>query len=263
MQSNERMQLPPGVYLVGAGPGDPDLITVKGLRYLSLADVVVYDDLVSPRLLDRARPNSKRIFVGPRHTPAHLAQTELNRLLVHYYKHGLAVVRLKGGDPLVFSRGGEEMAALAAAGVPFEVVPGVSAAMAAGAVAGIPLTDRRASSLVTLVTGHECDTTGGGVDWRVLAQLDGTIAVFMGVRNLRAITRQLLAAGRSASEPVAIIMAATTPGERVILGTLATITDQAAAAGVASPAIILIGQVVHLRQLSTVQRENTVKQEHV
>jgi uroporphyrin-III C-methyltransferase len=263
MQINERMKLPPGVYLVGAGPGDPDLITVKGLRYLSLADVVVYDDLVSPRLLDRARPNGKRIFVGLRHTPAHLVQTELNRLLVRYYKEGLAVVRLKGGDPLVFGRGGEEMTALAAAGVPFEVVPGVTAAVAAGAVAGIPLTDRRDSSVVTFVTGHECDTTGGGVDWRLLAQLGGTIAIFMGVRNLHAITSQLLAAGRPASEPAAIIVAATTPDERVILGTLATITDQATAAGVTSPAIILIGQVVQLRQLSAVQGENTVKQEHL
>lgn len=252
-------RLSPGVYLVGAGPGDPDLITVKGLRYLRLADVVVYDDLVAPQLLNCARPDSKRIFVGPRHTPAHFTQAELNQLLVRYYKQGLAVVRLKGGDPFIFGRGGEELTALAASEVPFEIVPGVTAALAAGAVAGIPLTDRRDSSLVTFVTGHECDDTGGGVDWRLLAQLGGTIAVFMGVRNLRAMTSRLLAAGRSATEPAAIVMAATLPEERVVVGTLTTIADQATATGVASPAIILIGPVVNLRQISTVRNENSEK----
>ena len=256
-------RLSPGVYLVGAGPGDPDLMTIKGAQYLSLADVVVYDDLVSPCVLDRARPDSVRVFVGPRHTPAHLTQTQLNKLLVQYYHKGLAIVRLKGGDPFVFGRGGEELTALAAAAVPFEIVPGVTAALAAGAVAGIPLTDRRDSSLVTFVTGHECDDTGGGVDWRLLAQLGGTLAVFMGVRNLRALTSRLLAAGRSATEPAAIVVAATLPEERVVVGTLATIADQAAVTGVASPAIILIGPVVNLRQISTARGGNAEKQERI
>ena len=261
MPAKNQDRLSPGVYLVGAGPGDPDLMTMRGVRYLGLADVVVYDDLVAPHVLDHARPDSTRVFVGPRRTSAHLTQTQLNQLLVEYYHQGLAVVRLKGGDPFVFGRGGEEMAALAAAGVPCEVVPGITAALAAGAVAGIPLTDRRASSLVTFVTGHECEGTDGSVDWDLLAQLGGTIAVFMGMRSLRAMTRRLLAAGRPAAEPVAIVMAATLPEERVVVGTLATIADQAAATGLTSPAIILIGPVVNLRQRSPARDEHTEQQE--
>lgn len=261
MLAKNQGRLSPGVYLVGAGPGDPDLITVKGLRYLRLADVVVYDDLVAPQLLDYARPNSVRIFVGPRHTPAHLTQAEINQLLVQHFRAGRAVVRLKGGDPCIFGRGGEEMTALATAGVPCEVVPGVTAALAAGAVAGIPLTDRRASSLVTFVTGHECEDTGGGVDWHLLAHLGGTIAVFMGMRSLRAITRRLLAGGRPASEPVAVITAATTAAERIVVGTLDTIVHLAATAGLTAPAIILIGPVVDLRPQASAFRTPPARQE--
>lgn len=231
-------RLSPGVYLVGAGPGDPDLMTVKGLRYLGLADVVVYDDLVAPQLLDHARPDSARVFVGPRHTPAHLTQTDINQLLVQHFQ-----------------------AALATAGVPYEVVPGVTAALAAGAAAGIPLTDRRASSMVTFVTGHECEDTGGGVDWNLLAQLGGTIAVFMGMRSLRAITRRLLAGGRAVSEPVAVITSATTAAERIVVGTLETIVHLAATEGITAPAMILIGPVVNLRPQAGALRTPAARQE--
>src|SRR5436190_21287107 len=170
----------PTVYLVGAGPGDPDLITVKGLRCLRSADVVVYDRLIDLALLDEARPDAARIFVGKGAGYHTMPQEQINAVLVEQARQGRVVVRLKGGDPFVFGRGGEEAAALAAAGIPFEVVPGVSAAIAVPAYAGIPVTHRGHGSLMTVVTAHEC-AAAAGVDWEALARVGGTLIIMMGV----------------------------------------------------------------------------------
>ncbi|MCL5043926.1 MAG: uroporphyrinogen-III C-methyltransferase [Deltaproteobacteria bacterium] len=244
---SRRQRLRPGVYLVGAGPGDPELITVRGLEYLRRADAIIYDDLVSPRLLKHARLEAELIHIGRRHTGEHLSQAAVNELMVARYRRGRAVVRLKGGDPLIFGRGGEELSALAEAGVPFEVVPGVSAALAAAAQAGIPLTDRRCASVVSFVTAHQGDGNARGVDWQALARLKGTLAVFMGARRLGAVVRRLLSAGRSPEEPAAIVASATTPDEKIVLGRLGDLDRLAEAAKITAPALALIGPVVGLR----------------
>lgn len=235
------------VYLVGAGPGDPDLITVKGLRCLRAADVVIYDRLIGPSLLDEAPPYAGRIFAGKGPGCHTMPQDEINRLLVEHGGRGRVVVRLKGGDPFVFGRGGEEAAALAAAGVPFEVVPGVSAAIAVPAYAGIPVTHRGHAPLVTVVTGHEDPSrASSGVDWSALAALGGTLVVMMGVAALPRITRRLREGGLSALTPAAVIQQGTMPGQRVVTGTLADIAERAAGAGLTPPAVTVIGEVAGL-----------------
>lgn len=238
------------VYLVGAGPGDPDLITVAGLKCLQRADVVVYDRLANPALLAHAPAGAELIDAGKeadRHT---LPQAEINRLLVERGRSGQTVVRLKGGDPFVFGRGGEEALALAAAGVPFVVVPGVSSAIAAPAYAGIPVTQRELAGSVTIITGHRADAVGDPeAEWERLsaAQTGGTLIFLMGVGNLAAIVAALRRGGRSADTPIALIANGTRPDQQVVVGTLADIVE-AATGVIRPPAVIVVGPVVALRE---------------
>jgi uroporphyrin-III C-methyltransferase len=237
------------VYLVGGGPGDPDLITVKGLRCLRVADVVLYDRLISEELLDEMRPGATRVFVGK--GPAHhaLEQAMINELLIAYARQGCMVVRLKGGDPFIFGRGGEEAEALANAGIPFEIVPGVSAAIAVPAYAGIPVTHRDRASAVTIVTGHEGRKQDSQrIDWEALAKLGGTLVVLMGVKALPRFTRQLMDGGLDPALPAAVIQEGTTGQQRVVTGTLADIAQRAQEAGLSSPATTVIGSVVDLHE---------------
>jgi len=238
---------PGTVYLVGAGPGDPELITVKGRRLLGEADAVVYDHLVDPELLDLTRPDCERIFAGKKGGQPCRPQSDIDATLVALGLAGKTVVRLKGGDPFIFGRGGEEAAALAAAGVPFEVVPGVTSALAAAAYAGIPLTHRLHSSAVVFLTGHEDPSRPDQrTGWEDYARLGATLCVYMGVKNLAAITRRLQAGGMAADTPAALVQDASTPGHRRVSGTLATIADLAAQAGVQAPAMLIIGAVASL-----------------
>src|SRR2546421_8884552 len=245
-QQPDNPQLPtaycllPTVYLVGAGPGDPDLITVKGLRCLRRADVVVYDRLIDPALLDEARPDAARIFVGKGPGYHTVPQEQINALLVAHARQGRVVVRLKGGDPFVFGRGGEEAAALAAAGIPFEVVPGVSAAIAVPAYAGIPVTHRGHGSLMTVVTAHEC-APAAGVDWEALARAGGTLIIMMGAAALPRVTQRLREGGLAPHTPAAVIEQGTTAQQRVVEGTLADIAEQAAAADIRPPTTVIAG----------------------
>lgn len=238
------------VYLVGAGPGDPELLTVKGLRCLRAAQVIVYDRLVNAALLDEVPIGARRIFVGKQSGHYSVRQEEINALLIEQARLGLVVVRLKGGDPCVFGRGGEEALALAEAGIAFEIVPGVTSAIAVPAYAGIPVTHRGQASLLTIVTGHE--TPGGGappVDWEALAHLEGTLVILMGISSLATISQRLLAAGLAAATPAAVIAQGTVAAQRVVTGPLAEIAGRVTAAGLCTPAVIVIGRVVDLGAL--------------
>jgi uroporphyrinogen III methyltransferase/synthase len=231
------------VYLVGAGPGDPGLLTARALELISRAEVIIYDRLIPPEALEGARPDAEFVYVGKEGGGESMPQEEINRLLT---RHGTrTVVRLKGGDPFVFGRGGEERQALQDAGIQFEVVPGVTAGVAAPAYAGIPVTHRGAASAVAFVTGHEDPAKPeSALDWDALARFPGTLVVYMGVRQLGAITERLIAAGRDAEEPAAIVERGTLPGQRVLAGTLGTI----ATAGARAPAIAVFGEVTALRE---------------
>lgn len=232
------------VYLVGAGPGDPELITVRGLRCLQRADVVVYDRLVDPRLLDEAPRRARRVYAGKQPGRQALRQEEIHALLVRQARAGRVVVRLKGGDPFIFGRGGEEALACAAAGVPCEVVPGLSSATAVPAVAGIPLTHRGLAGSFAVVTG-QC-AGDDRHDWAALARVD-TLVVLMGAARLGEIAGLLLSHGRLADTPAAVVENGTLPGQRVLTGTLAEIAALAEAAGLRSPVTTIIGEVVKLR----------------
>jgi uroporphyrin-III C-methyltransferase len=235
---------PGTVYLVGAGPGDPELITLKGRRVLGEADAVVYDHLVDTELLELTPAGCERIFAGKKSGQACVPQNEIDGTLVRLALEGKTVVRLKGGDPFIFGRGGEEAAALAAAGVPFEIVPGVTSALAAAAYSGIPLTHRLHSSSVVLLTGHEDPSKPGAtVHWEDYARLKATLCVYMGVKNLATIASRLEAGGLDASTPAAIIQSATTAGQRRLLGTLGTIAELASREKVEAPAMLIIGEV--------------------
>ncbi len=235
------------VYLVGAGPGDPGLITARGLELVRRAEVLVYDRLASPRLVAEAPAGCTRIYAGKSADRHVLTQDEINAALVEHGATGRAVVRLKGGDPFVFGRGSEEAEVLVAAGIPFEVVPGISSSIAAAAYAGIPVTHRRVSTHFTVVTGHEDPTKDGSdVDWDALAAVGGTLVLLMGVGRLREIADALVAAGRPTTTPVAVVERGTLPTQRVTTGTLATIADDARAAR--PPAVIVVGEVVRLRE---------------
>lgn len=237
------------VYLVGAGPGDAGLITVKGLRLLQQADVIIYDRLTAPELLDEARPDAERIDAGKEPTKHRLSQDSINDVIIEKAKSGKNVVRLKGGDPFVFGRGGEEALACYAAGVPFEIIPGVSSAYAAPAYAGIPLTYRNLSSSFTVFTGHEDPTKDeSSIDYDVLAKIGGTLVLLMGVSHLPQISAALIVAGMDEQTPAACIEWGTTPRQRVIEGTLATLPNLAQQANIESPAAIVIGEVAALRQ---------------
>ncbi len=238
------------VVLLGAGPGDPDLVTVRGAEALRRADVVVYDSLVARELLDLAPPDAERIHVGKRgHEDPIRTQREIHELLVARARAGQRVVRLKGGDPFVFGRGGEEASACREAGVRCEVIPGVSSALAGPAFAGIPLTDRRYAASFAVVTGHRDESRPWTtVRWDHLATAVDTIVVLMGMRNLARIAETLIAAGRPAETPAAVIMDAATSRQRVVTGPLVEIATRAQQAGLRAPAVVVIGDVVQLHE---------------
>ncbi len=234
------------VYLIGAGPGDPGLLTLRGKECLEEADVVVYDSLINPVVLCHAPERVEQIFVGKRKGHVTIPQEEINALLIARAKEGRTVARVKGGDPFVFGRGGEEAEALAAAGIPFEVVPGVTSAVAAPAYAGIPLTHRELTSSVAFITGHEA--TGKGlapVDWTKLATGAGTLVLYMGIRNLPALAEALIRHGRDPKTPAAVIRWGTTPRQETVVGTLRDIAEKAK--HLAPPGIVVVGEVVALR----------------
>ncbi|HEY4990428.1 MAG TPA: uroporphyrinogen-III C-methyltransferase, partial [Opitutaceae bacterium] len=234
---------PGTVYLVGAGPGDPELLTVKARRLLGEADVVVYDHLVEASLLELTRPGCERLFAGKKGGQPCRPQSEIDETLVRLALEGKTVVRLKGGDPFIFGRGGEEASALQAAGIAFEVVPGVTSALAAAAYSGIPLTHRLHSSAVVLLTGHEDPSKpDSAVRWEDYARLKATLCVYMGVKNLATIARRLEAGGLAATTPAAIVQSATTDSHRRILGTLGTIAGLAERENVEAPAMLIIGE---------------------
>jgi uroporphyrin-III C-methyltransferase len=234
------------VYLIGAGPGDPELITVKGLRYLHLADVVLYDRLISQELLQEARSGATLIYVGKGPGCHTMPQEQINAALVSYAQQGHTVARLKGGDPFVFGRGGEEALALAKEHIPFEIVPGITSAIAVPAYAGIPVTHRDYTTTFTVVTGHEGRSASPTVNWEALASLGGTLIVLMGVNALPNFTRRLIAAGLDATTPAAVIQEGTTAEQRVVKGSVATIAEQATQAGLSAPALTIIGAVVNV-----------------
>ena len=232
------------VYLVGAGPGDPELITLKGRRLLSEADVVIYDRLVGEEILDYARRGAELIYAGKKSTYHSRPQDEINALMVEKAGLGSMVVRLKGGDPSIFGRGGEEARFLKRAGVSFEIVPGVTAASGFSASSGIPLTDRRVSSAVTFIAGHTMQ--GRGIDdlpWRALSSLGHTLVFYMALTNMNAITERLIGGGLSVATPAAAAMSATTPGARIVRSTLGSIAEKALEAGLKAPVLLVVGDV--------------------
>jgi uroporphyrinogen III methyltransferase/synthase len=240
------------VSLVGAGPGDPGLLTVKGLERLRGCDAVVYDRLVTSELLDLAPPEAERIFIGKAPGRCVIEQGAINDLLVMLGRQGKRVVRLKGGDPFVFGRGGEEAGALATAGISFEIVPGISSAIAAPAYAGIPVTDRRHASSFAVVTGHRHPLDPSStVDWSALAAAVDTLVVLMGMKHLPAIAEALITGGRSPGTPAAVVSWGTHPGQRTVAADLSEISAAAADASITSPAVIVVGEVVRLSELLT------------
>jgi uroporphyrin-III C-methyltransferase len=238
------------VYLVGSGPGDPELLTMKARRLIDTADVVIYDQLPGKAILDSIPQNTEKIDAGKFAGDHRLSQWETNELIIKKAKEGKMVVRLKGGDPYMFGRGGEEAEVLVEASVEFEVVPGITSAIAAPAYAGIPVTHRDHASMVTFITGHEDPTKDEtALDWETLARFDGTIVIFMGVKMLGRNTGELLKFGKDPKTPVALIERGTRPDQRVTIGTLETIADIAKEQGVKAPAITLIGDVVKLHEI--------------
>ena len=241
------------VYLVGAGPGDPGLLTARALELIAAADVILYDRLIPAAALDGARAEAELLFVGKEGGGASVPQEQTEALMVARAQAGAMVVRLKGGDPFVFGRGGEEALTLRAAGIPFEVVPGVTAGVAASAYAGIPVTHRGLAGAVALVTGHaredggdDADGQNGGIDWPALARFPGTLVLYMGVRQLPMYTAALIAGGRPGSQPAAIVEAGTLPAQRTVTATLETIAAAAAGEDVRAPAITVVGPVASL-----------------
>jgi uroporphyrin-III C-methyltransferase len=248
-----RLELPefrPGsVWLVGAGPGDPGLLSVLALHALGRADAVVYDALVDRRILALARPGASLDFAGKRGGKPSPRQPDISNCLIRLARSGKRVLRLKGGDPFTFGRGGEEALALAAAAVPFRIVPGITAGSGGLAYAGIPLTHRDTNSAVTFVTGHNSDgVIPDGLDWDAIAKGSPVIVLYMAMKHLAAISSRLIAAGRSPGEPAAIVSKATTPAQRVLVSTLGEVASAASAAGIEAPTIVAIGEVVRLRE---------------
>lgn len=236
------------VYLVGAGPGDPDLITVKGLHYLKQGDVIIYDRLVNPQLLQYTKKGAKRIYCGK--MPHHhvMKQEAINEALIHYAKKGLIVVRLKGGDPFVFGRGGEEALACVKHGIPFEVVPGITAGIGASAYAGIPVTHRKMSQSFAFITGHEAGGKEAEMRWSHLAKGVDTLCIYMGVSHLPNIVRNLMKYGKSPETPIAIVHWGTYANQKTVIGTLNTIVEKGKEEGISNPCMIVIGEVVRLNQ---------------
>jgi uroporphyrin-III C-methyltransferase len=241
------------VWLVGAGPGDPELLTLKAARVLREADVVVHDRLVAPEILDFVPAAARRLYVGKQKARHALPQDGINALLVGLARDGLNVVRLKGGDPFVFGRGGEEMLACREAGVACEIVPGISAALAASAGSGAPLTHRGLAQAVTFVTGHAKDGGAPDLDWNALATANHTVVVYMGLSTAPMIAAKLIAAGRDAATPVVLVENASQSGERRASATLATLPE--VAAEFAGPVILIIGEVAGLAQIPLIPAE--------
>jgi len=235
------------VALVGAGPGDPELLTLRALRLMQQAEVVLHDHLVSDAVLAYVNPRAERIYVGKEDSRHTLPQEAMNERLVALARAGKRVLRLKGGDPFTFGRGGEEAAALAAAGVDYEVVPGITSAAGASSYADIPLTHRDCAQSCVFVTGHRREG-GGEPDWAALARPGQTVVIYMGIGALARIAQALVEHGRGADTPAAVIERATTPEQRVVVGTLATLPGLAREAGVKPPALIIVGEVVALRE---------------
>jgi len=244
---NLRGSLPGTVFLVGAGPGDPELLTLKAHRLLQEADAVVYDHLVSPDILDLVRPEAERIFVGKKGGGFCCAQRDIEGTLIRLAYAGKNVVRLKGGDPFVFGRGGEEAETLVAAGISFEIVPGITSALGAAAYAGIPLTHRNHTSAVVFLTGHEFPAKPeAAVRWEDYGRLGATLCVYMGMKNLEMITRRLQDGGLAPDTPAAVIQSATTGEHRQMVSTVERIALESEHAGFGAPAIIIIGAVAAL-----------------
>ncbi|MBS1190090.1 MAG: uroporphyrinogen-III C-methyltransferase [Rhodocyclaceae bacterium] len=239
-------QLPGGkVWLVGAGPGDPGLLTVKAAGLIARADAIVYDHLVGPGIIDQARPDARKVYAGKQASRHSLPQEAINRLLVDLAREGLSVVRLKGGDPFIFGRGGEELETLAASGIPFEVVPGVTAAAGCAAYGGFPLTHREHAQGVTFVTGHLKDNTVD-LDWPALARPGHTVVFYMGISAAAEICRQLIAHGLAADTPAAVVRNGTLSSQETLLATLGTLPEAIARSGIKPPALIVVGSVVGL-----------------
>jgi len=236
------------VYLVGAGPGDPGLLTARALELIARADVILYDRLIPDAALAGARPGAELVFVGKQGGGGSVPQEQTEALMVQRAQAGAQVVRLKGGDPFVFGRGGEEALALRSAGIEYEIVPGVTAGVAALAYAGIPVTHRGLSSAVALITGHEESAKQSALDWRALARFPGTLVFYMGMRRLEQIVAALLSAGRPGSEPAAVVQAGTLPEQRVVTGILQTIHEQARAQDIRPPAVAVVGPVAALAE---------------
>jgi uroporphyrin-III C-methyltransferase/precorrin-2 dehydrogenase/sirohydrochlorin ferrochelatase len=245
-----RLPGPGFVHLVGAGPGDPDLITVKAARVIAQADVVVHDHLVGDGVMALVPPEALVVYAGKERSNHTLPQEGINDLLVRLARGGRRVVRLKGGDPFVFGRGGEEAAALAAAGVAFEIVPGVTAACGVAAAARIPLTHRDHAHAVTFVAGHLRDGTMN-LDWPSLARTQQTLVVYMGLAGLPQLCRQLVAHGRAPSTPAAVVQHGTLPTQRIVRATLETLPGKVAAAGLVPPTLVIVGEVVALAEVLT------------
>jgi len=237
------------VYLVGSGPGDPELLTIKALRLIKEADVIVHDQLPGPEILALLPKSAELIDVGKYAGDHTLSQDEINRLLVDYASQGKTVVRLKGGDPYLFGRGGEEALELRKAGIDFEVVPGITSAIAVPAYAGIPITHRDNASMVTIITGHEQKKVGSMLDWGWLSASKGTIVILMGVSTLGTYIPELMRYGSDPDTPVAIIERGTRDDQVVTTGSLSTIVDIAKDRGVKAPAIVVIGDVVRLHDV--------------
>ena len=235
------------VSLVGAGPGDPELLTVKARRLIGEADAIVHDYLVAPEILALARPDAERVFVGKKGGGFCCPQRDIEGTLIRLAREGKTVVRLKGGDPFVFGRGGEEAEALVEAGIPFEIVPGVTSALAAAAYAGVPLTHRAHSSAVVFLTGHEDPAKpDSAIRWEDYGRLGATLCIYMGMKNLETITRRLQAGGLAANTPVALVQSATTGQHRQLLSTVGEVALRSEHEGFGAPAMVIIGEVAAL-----------------
>ena len=233
------------VWLIGAGPGDPELLTVKAARLIAQADALVFDHLVGDGIMDLARADARRIYAGKEASKHTLPQASINSLLVDLAREGLSVVRLKGGDPFIFGRGGEELEALAAFGIPFEVVPGVTAAAGCAAYSGFPLTHRDHAQAVTFVTGHLKDGTVN-LDWAALARPNQTVVFYMGIGAAGEICRQMIKHGMPSLTPAAVIRNGTLPDQQTLLATLGTLAQRVEETGIKPPALIVVGSVVSL-----------------